>query len=199
MNSKISPSFLSKRNNEKEFSIKGFGDFIGLFLLSVLILLNSCANAKNIHKLSHFRKVDNVPFYAQETFQCGPSSLAGVLNYWGVTVEPEEIAKEIFSSSARGTLNIDMAIYAQRKGLAATLYEGNIKDLKENIDSGIPVIVLVDYGYFLYQANHFMVVTGYNEQGVLVNSGKEQNKFIVEKDFLNIWKKANYITLLIKK
>jgi predicted double-glycine peptidase len=121
-----------------------------------------------------------------------------VLNYWGIKVTPEEIAGEIYSSSARGTLNIDMVLYAQRKGLTAIQYEGTVEDLRKNIDSRRPIIVLVDYGFFSVQKNHFMVVIGYNEDGVIVNSGKDKEKFISEKDFLKKWEKTNFWTLLIQ-
>jgi predicted double-glycine peptidase len=145
------------------------------------------------------RKIGNVPFYPQEEYQCGPASLAGVLNYWGVRGTPEQVAKEVFSSSVKGTLTLDMVLYAQKKGMDATLYAGTMEDLKKNIDSGFPVIVLVDYGVSLYQANHFMVVIGYSENGILANSGRVQNKFIPEKDFLRTWEKTRCLTLLIKK
>jgi ABC-type bacteriocin/lantibiotic exporter with double-glycine peptidase domain len=121
-----------------------------------------------------------------------------VLNYWGLKVTPDEIAGEIYSDSARGTLSIDMVLYAQKKGLMAAQYEGNMDDLRKNIDSGYPVIVLVDYGFSFIQANHFLVVIGYNEHGVVVNSGKDKNKFISERDFMKSWKKTGFWTLLIK-
>ncbi|MFZ3138258.1 MAG: C39 family peptidase [Thermodesulfovibrionales bacterium] len=142
--------------------------------------------------------IGNVPFYPQETYQCGPASLAGVLNYWRIPEKPDDIAKDIFSENARGTLSIDMVMYAQKKGLFAFQYKGSLEDLKKNIDAGYPLIVLVDYGISFYQANHFMVVVGYNENGVRVNSGKDNNIFIPNKDFLKVWKRADYWTLLIK-
>ena len=173
---------------------------IYFYILSILmVLLHSCTSTEKVPERSSFHRIENVPFYPQETYQCGPASLAGVLNYWKMNVSPEEISAEIFSQSARGTLNIDMVLYAQKKGLNAALYEGGLQDLEKNIDSGYPVIVLVDYGFSLYQANHFMVVIGYNEKGVLVNSGKEQNKFIDEKNFMKSWQRTNYLTILIKK
>lgn len=168
------------------------------FLFFVIFLLSSCAIEKEIPAVGHAHVIDNVPFYSQETYQCGPASLAGVLNYWGVQITPDDIAKEIFSKSARGTLTIDMVLYAQMKGLKAIQYKGNIDDLRKNIDSNCPVIVLVDYGISLYQVNHFMVVLGYNEYGVIVNSGRSKHKFISKEDFAKVWKKTNYWTLLIK-
>ena len=91
-----------------------------------------------------------------------------------------------------------MVLYAQKKGLMAVQYEGNMEDLRKNIDSSYPIIVFVDYGFSLIQTNHFMVVIGYNEHGVIVNSGKDKNKFIFERDFMKSWKKTRFWTLLIK-
>lgn len=142
--------------------------------------------------------INKVPFYPQEEYQCGPSSLAGVMNYYGVNVSPEEIASEIYSKSARGTLDMDMLFYAERKGLKAEKYIGNIDDLKDKIKTGHPLIVLVDSGYGLFQVNHFMVIVGYNESGVFANSGREEKKFIPLKDFLRVWNRTGNWTLYIR-
>jgi predicted double-glycine peptidase len=165
------------------------------FKFLLLAFLCSCTTTQEISQ-SHI--IENVPFYPQTSYQCGPASLAGVLNYWGVMVSPDEIAGEIYSASARGTLDIDMVLYAQKKGLLATQYEGNFEDIKKNVASGHPLIVLVDYGFSLVQKNHFMVIIGYNDHDVIVNSGKDSNKFIPEKDFLKSWERTKFWTLLIK-
>ena len=143
--------------------------------------------------------IDNVSFYPQEDYQCGPASLASVMTFWNDDVTPQEIAQEIFSRSVRGTLTIDMMLYAQKRGLYAEQFRGTIKDLRNFVDSGIPLIVLVDYGFSVLQMNHFMVVTGYTDDGIIVHSGQSQNKYIREEDFLPAWKKTDYWTLLIKK
>lgn len=170
-----------------------------LFLLYFLVVVFSCATLDNIPESTQPHIIENVPFYPQKTYQCGPASLAGVLNYWEINVSPNDIVEETYSKSAKGTLNIDMVLYAQGKGLNAIQYKGDMEDLKKNIDLGYPLIVLVDYGFSIYQVNHFMVVIGYNEHGVIVNSGKDKGKFIAEKDFIKTWGKTNYWTLLIKK
>ncbi len=75
--------------------------------------------------------------------------MAGVFHYWGVKVSPEEIANEIYSPSAKGTLTLDMILYAERKGLKANGYKGSLADIKGKIDSGYPIIVLVDLGFWI--------------------------------------------------
>ena len=142
--------------------------------------------------------IDNVPFYSQEAFQCGPASLAGIMNYWGIKISPEDIAKAIYSKSARGKLTIDMVLFANKNGLYAQQYEGGIDDIKEKIDRGYPLLVLVDLGFYLYKAYHYMVVIGYNNEGIIVNSGNKERLFIDKERFLNMWKKTNYWTLWLK-
>ena len=173
------------------------------FLLSLLSLLtlSACSttqvpdNAKLIAGMSYFE---------QEDFQCGPSSLATVIDYWykkertNKSITPEDIASSIYSATARGLLGIDLELYAKRLGLKTSQYSGSINEIKKDVDDGIPIIVLVDYGISIYQVNHFMVITGYAEKGVIVNSGRERNKFISDEEFMRIWGKTGFWALKIK-
>jgi ABC-type bacteriocin/lantibiotic exporter with double-glycine peptidase domain len=139
--------------------------------------------------------IPEVPFFPQETYQCGPASLAGVLNYWKVSVTPEEIARAIYSPSARGTLDLDLVFYGEKKGLKATQYAGSVEDIKKNVDGQVPLIVLVDEGFLAYQKTHFMVVVGYGDKGLLANSGRERHRFYAWPDFLKAWEKTKNWTL----
>ena len=167
--------------------------------ITTLILISSCTTPQNITQTQDIHMIKNVPFFPQEDYQCGPASLASIVSYWGIHADPDEIGREIFSKSARGTLTIDMMLYAQKKGFHAKQFKGSIEALRSFVDSGLPLIVLVDYGLSVFQMNHFMVVTGYNDHGVIVHSGQSQNKFLREKDFIAAWKKTDYWTLLIEK
>lgn len=158
----------------------------------------SCSSVHGNKESSANIIIKNVPFYPDESCQCGPASLAMVMNYLQVMVKPEEIAEDIHSKSAHGTLNLDMVLYARRKGLSALQYTGSLSDIRKNIGDGKPLIVLVDYGFSFYEASHFMAIVGYNEDGMIVNSGKRKEHFIPEKEFLKAWKKTNYWTLLIQ-
>jgi len=89
-----------------------------------------------------------------------------------------------------------MVLYAKNKGLKARQYKGSIKDIKHNIGAGYPIIVLIDYGFWVYQKNHFMVVVGYNDQGIFTNSDSG-TKLVTWKDFIKLWAKTKSWTLLI--
>ena len=93
---------------------------------------------------------------------------------------------------------------------------GSIRDLREEaglrnravlrepcrpqggVDRGEPAIIFVDYGALLYEANHFMVVTGYTQDGVIVNSGHRENQPITKGELEKIWKRNGYWTLVVK-
>jgi ABC-type bacteriocin/lantibiotic exporter with double-glycine peptidase domain len=166
-----------------------------LFLLLSLVFF-SCASFPDTRLTGNSYLIENVPFYPQEAFQCAPSSMAGVLNYYDMAVSPETIADEIYSKGARGSLGIDLVIFAEKQNVKVRHYEGSIRDIKNNIDSRQPLIVMVDYGFWVFQRNHFMVVIGYNEQGVIVNSGREQRKFLAFEKFLASWERTDFWTLL---
>lgn len=168
-----------------------------MLFIFTLLLLCSCSTV-SVQFDSSPVMIDKVPFYPQEDYQCGPASLAGVLQYWGAKVSPDDAAKDIYSETARGTLNIDMLLYVNKKGFYGEQYSGSWDDLLTKIREGYPMVVLVDYGFSLYQANHFMVVTGYDGSGVIVNSGRTEKLFIDKDRFLRIWKKTNFWTLWIK-
>lgn len=139
----------------------------------------------------------DVPFYPQEAWQCGPSSLAAVFNFWGWKVSPEDIAAAIYSREAKGTLDMDMVFYAEKKGWKTKQYQGGREDILREINSGIPLVVLVDYGFWVYQQYHFMVVIGYDENAVIAHSGKDRNKVIPWSYFLRTWEKTKFWTLRI--
>ncbi len=140
----------------------------------------------------------DVPFYPYEGGLCGASALASVLSYWGQVTTIEDVAAEVYNPRLKGTLSIDLLLYAERHGLEARLYRGGLRDLKERLDEGIPLIVMVDYGIAGLQKNHFLVVTGYSEEGVLVHTDTRRNHFIPYERFLRIWRRTGYWSLLIK-
>lgn len=172
---------------------------LALFLMAGAGFICSCLPVQEIRDSRPDALIGGVPFFPQEQYQCGPASLAMVMKYRDVAVTPDEVAESIYSNSARGTLNLDMVIYAQQRGLSALQFKGSMASVKQNIDLGNPLIVLVDYGFSFYEAAHFMVIIGYNENGVIANSGRLREHFIPEKEFLKSWEKTNYWTLLIKR
>ncbi len=171
-----------------------------LFLL-LLLLITACSAAP-VHRIDHnaaIRLIPQIPFHPQDDFQCGPASLAAVLNFYGTDVTPAQIAAKIFSATARGTLDWDMVFFAESHGFKVRRYAGTEEDVRNNVEKGKPLIALVDYGYWVYEKRHFLVITGYYREGFIVNSGDMQQLFLPRDEFLKVWKKAGFLTLLIER
>ncbi len=170
--------------------------WILLFIFGACSTTDKVLNPEDREILPH-RLIVNVPFFPQSDFQCGPSSLAGVLNYYGENISPSQIAQKIFMVKVRGTLSIDMALYAREQGFYAEWYTGDLKDLRENIDNNRPLIAMVDLGLGPVQKPHYLVVVGYEPKGVIVNSGAHQHKLVPWDRFQNQWNRSNFWTLQI--
>ncbi|MHC4230745.1 MAG: C39 family peptidase [Planctomycetota bacterium] len=162
----------------------------------LILLLVSCATSPPA--ATPATVIEGVPFYAQEAHQCGPASLAGVLNFWGAGVTPEEIGNEIYSPTAKGTLDIDLVIYARKRGFDARHFSGSVEDVRAGIDSGHPLVVFVDLGRWTYRRGHFMVVVGYTGDGFIVNSGRKERKYVPLDTFIKSWEKTGFWTLLVR-
>ncbi len=143
--------------------------------------------------------IDSIPFFPATDYQCGPASLAMVFNYLGLKISVEEISKDILSKEGRGTVDFDMILYPQKKDFNSFQYRGSLEDLKEKIKQNKPLIVMVDEGFWFYKKYHYMVVVGFNDAHVIVNSGEDRNKKIEVEKFIKKWQKADYWTLLIEK
>jgi len=172
------------------------------FVLFSLIVFQGCAAGPDsvtseVAPSIGCGKVNEVPFYPQVSFQCGPASLAGVLNFFGESVTPDEIAEAIFRRDIRGTVTLDMLLYARKRGFFAEWYNGSVDDIRRSVDERVPLIVMVDFGFAGVRKNHFMVVVGYTPEGVIANSGKTREKLIPWKDFLAYWNRTKRWALRI--
>ena len=143
-------------------------------------------------------KVEGVPCYPVLAYQCGPASLAGVLNFYGEGVTPDEIAEAIFRKHIRGTVTLDMVLYARNKGFSAKWYSGSVDDIRRSVDQGVPLIVMVDFGFANVINNHYMVVVGYGPKGVIAHSAKMPEELTTWKHFLKRWDRTQRWTLRIE-
>jgi predicted double-glycine peptidase len=172
-------------------------------ILALLFFLAGCATS--IETLpSDAWTIDQVPYFEQEDFQCGPAALATVINYWytknksNKRLSVETIVDQIYSHSAKGVLGLDLEAYARKLGFNAVQPSGAIEEIRKSIDAKIPVIILVDYGGTFHQQNHFMVAKGYTHDGIVFNSGRRENHLISNETLQKIWKKTGFWALIIR-
>jgi hypothetical protein len=139
-----------------------------------------------------------VPFFPDDTDQCGPATLASVLTYWGIQADPRTLKEEIYLPRLKGTLPLDLLLAVQARGLKAEIYQGSLDNLKSELEEGHPLVALLDLGFAIFPQGHYVVVTGYDDQrqGVYVHSSLEKDVFIPYERFLPSWDKTGRWTLL---
>lgn len=164
------------------------------------LLLVGCAHAGARGPAPEGRQVRlSVPFFPDDTDQCGPSALASVLGFWGKPAAPAELKKEIYLSRLKGALTIDMLLAAQHHGLEAELSNGSLESVKKELDAGHPLIAFVNMGLRVYPIGHYMVITGYDDQNhqLLAHSGMQRDHRISYRSFEKRWKKTDRWTLTL--
>jgi tetratricopeptide (TPR) repeat protein len=142
--------------------------------------------------------VGGVPFFPQEAYQCGPSSLAMTLNWSGVSVTPDQIASRVFTPSLKGSLQPAMIAGARRSGRLAYVIRGN-EALHREIAAGHPAIVLQNLGLSWYPVWHYAVVIGYDAPAgeILLHSGADANKRMPMALFRKTWARGRNWGLLV--
>jgi ABC-type bacteriocin/lantibiotic exporter with double-glycine peptidase domain len=143
-----------------------------------------------------YRLLD-VPFFPDDTDQCGPATLASVLTFWGVPADPARVRDAVYTAKLKGSLPIDLLIAAQARGLTAEAYQGTLGSLLAELDAGRPLIAFLDLGFFVFKQGHYVVVTGYDteREGLFAHSGTHRNLFVPYAEFLRKWDRTGRWTL----
>lgn len=141
-----------------------------------------------------------VPFFPDDSDQCGPSALAGVLAYWGSSASPASLRREIYRARLKGALTIDLLLAAQSRGFSAEMAEGGLERVRTELDAGRPVIAFVDVGVTVLALGHYVVITGYDDgrRQFFAHSGMKRDKVIPYDKFEKQWKAAGQWALLIQ-
>lgn len=146
--------------------------------------------------------IREVPFYPQDQYMCGPASLASLVAYWGAPgiADIDESVSEVYQAKLKGTLPIDMLLFAKEKGMDAVYYKGSLDDIREKIARKEPLILFLNLGLESYPVGHYIVVVGYSDISgmVIAHSGIDKDRAYTYGELEKAWSKTNYSTLLIK-
>ncbi|WKZ33369.1 MAG: cysteine peptidase family C39 domain-containing protein [Thermodesulfobacteriota bacterium] len=177
-----------------------------LFLSVLLLFISGCAPARDA-VLESLRAdpaagayIEGVPFFPQDEYLCGPAALAGVMAFYGAEESMDGVAGAVYNEKLRGTLPMDLLVYARDRGFETSYYKGGFKDLSERVGKGEPLILFLNLGYDIYPVGHYIVAVGIREKDgvVLAHSGTEREKVYGMKELQKAWSRTGYSTLLVR-
>lgn len=140
----------------------------------------------------------SVPFFPQESYQCGPSALASILNFAGESATPEQLVDEVYVPARQGSLQPFLLAATRKRGLMPYVRTGDgLVSLIEELRSGKPVLVLQNLGLEQLPNWHYAVVVGWepSTQTFILRSGNNAEQKRSLKFFEYTWRASNYWSL----
>ncbi|MBU3071073.1 PA2778 family cysteine peptidase [Aestuariicella sp. G3-2] len=171
------------------------GLLCGLFLVGCGSLNRSPDNLSDVVnqlQLPLQAELADVPFFSQRQEQCGPASLATVLNYRQIKVSAEQLEPLLYIPEKQGTLSIELTAQARSHGLLVYPIDKQLVPILQEVAAGNPVLVMQNLGLSWWPQWHFAVIVGYDLQtrSLLLRSGNEPRRHTPFKSFLNTWSRA---------
>jgi len=174
-----------------------------LFLLSYL---GGCATSPqtrllldNPPDIPQRVELTEVPFFPQQQYHCGPSSLASIINYLGTPVEPDQIAQMIYVPELKGSLQIEVEAATRQFELLPVQLDGRLESLMRELAAGNPIFVLQNLGLDSVPVWHYEVVVGYDfaERIVILRSGVNARVLRSFALFEKTWQRADHWALAV--
>lgn len=139
-----------------------------------------------------------VPFFAQEDYECGPAALAMVAGAAGVKVAPQALVEQVYLPARKGSLQIEMLAATRRQGLLAYPLTPRVDAVLREVAAGHPVLVFQNLAFALYPVWHYAVVIGFDRERnlLLLRSGRTQRLEMSLFAFERTWARGNYWSMV---
>ncbi|WP_163833985.1 PA2778 family cysteine peptidase [Spartinivicinus ruber] len=171
---------------------------LGIFILLGITGCTSNAFIKQMDALpadSFYQvELEQVPFFPQTEYHCGPAALATVLSYWQVPIEPDDLVDEVYTPAKQGSFQVELVAATRQRGLLAYEMKGSLQQLMAEITAGHPVLVMLNLGYSWYPQWHYAVVVGFewSTKQVVLRSEQHKRYKMPLALFGKTWERAQY-------
>lgn len=176
-----------------------------IFTFAGFVLLTACASVSpqtkqlvNNSQIISSSHIKGVPFIAQADGDCGPSSLAMLMNWVGTSTTTDELRPQVYTPKRNGSLPTEILATPRKYGLMATQIDG-LENLTREITEEHPVLVMLNMGFSWAPRWHYAVVTGYDltEQLIYLHSGESANVNMPISHFERYWSMADYWAMTV--
>jgi len=153
-----------------------------------------------------WRRIDHLPPVHQKGAKdCGAAALSAVLEYWRKPPLPAALDRDQIDAALRRKPDQGLSAgalrdYARQQGFHAFVFNGQLDDLKHEVDAGRPVIVGVHKQLSSKEyLSHYEVVLGYNrqQQSLLTFDPAHGLRENAVKGFMEEWQLAGRTTLVV--
>ncbi len=174
--------------------------------LLVVLLLAGCQTPPQTRQLldkppavPRQHLIAGVPFYPQQDYFCGPTTLAEVAGFYGKVQAPAAIAPQTFIPGRQGSLQIEMAAATRQLGLLAYTERGSMQQLLSLVADNMPVIVLQNNSISWWPQWHYAVVIGYDldDETLTLHTGVTPNYQLDFATFERTWQRGGHWLLLM--
>lgn len=169
-------------------------------VLWLVLLLAGCAGAPQSDALRSAApadlplrvELDDVPFFPQERYQCGPAALAMVLTHAGHPVQPEALTPRVYLPEREGSVPLEMVAAARQSGMLVYPLAPQLSDLLREVAAGHPVLVLQNLAFDWSPQWHYAVLIGFDLPAatVVLRSGTTRRWVTPLATFERTWARA---------
>lgn len=142
--------------------------------------------------IDQHRVLEDVPFYAQERYQCGPASLAMMLNSQGLNTDPDVLRELVYLPGRKGSLQVELVAAARAHGQLVYPLDGSLESLLEEVAAGNPVLVMQNLRFGWWPQWHFAVVIGFDaeERNIILHTDTRESHKETLEVFTATWNRA---------
>lgn len=173
-----------------------------ILVVSVLALLYGCQNTPQSDALTQsklvglpaYHKIDSVPFYPQQDFYCGPTTLAEVFNFHGENLTPSNIAPSTFTPKQQGTFQVEMKVASREHGFLPYSEQATLQQIISLVSDDIPIIVFQNVALRILPQWHYAVVIGYDvsKRELILHTGVTAEHSMSFELFERTWARGDY-------
>ena len=176
---------------------------VTLLLLGVVSACSIPLELEKLRKDTELKNIsvaiDNVPFYPQQDYQCGPAALAMVLNWSGIEVSADRLVPLVFVPDRKGSFQAELIAASRTFGRIPYVIDPSLEALLIELESGFPILVLQNLGLDWMPQWHYAIVTALDtgNETVRLHSGLNRDYKMSLETFLRTWSRARKWAILV--